>query len=71
MIRNGKLKAYIEYYRERFSLLNRVGCLDVPPTIVRNIHIQVPDTVDQAVANRFAKDLIACLNRLTNKNNYI
>ena len=65
--KNSKLNEYRKYYRERFPLLNEVGCLNVPPTMSRNIHIRIPDSVDQATANRFAKDLTACLGRLTNK----
>lgn len=64
---NGTLNGYHKYYRDRFPLLNEVGCLNVPPTMSRNIHIRTPDSVDQAVADRFAKDLTACLGRLTNK----
>ena len=65
--KNGTPNEYRKYYRERFLLLNEVGCLDVPPAMSRNIHIRMPDSVDQAVADRFAKDLTACLGRLTNK----
>ena len=65
--KNGTPNGYRKYYRERFPLLNQVGCLDVPPALSRNIHIRVPDSVDQTVADRFAKDLTACLGRLTNK----
>lgn len=65
--KNGTPNGYHKYYRERFLLLNEVGCLDVPPAMSRNIHIRMPDSVDQAAANRFAKDLTACIGRLTNK----
>ena len=65
--KNSKLNEYRKYYRERFPLLNQIGCWNVPPAMSRNIHIRMPDSVDQAAANRFAKDLTACLGRLTNK----
>ena len=65
--KSGTPNGYRKYYRERFPLLNKVGCLDVPPTLSRNIHIRVPDSIDQTAADRFAKDLTAYLGRMTNK----
>ena len=61
------LKAYRDYYRGRLPLLNQVGCLDVPPTIFREIYIRMPDTIDKTIARQFAEDFITCLNRWTNK----
>lgn len=60
-------KAYRNYYHERFRLLDQVGCLEVPPTVCRKIHIRMPDTIDETIAKQFAEDLIAYLCRWTNK----
>ena len=65
--KNGTLNSSSEYYRRRSSLLNQVGCLAIPPTMPRNIHIRVPNTVEQAVIDRIAKDLTDYLSRWTNK----
>ena len=64
---NSTPQAYRDYYRGRIQLLNRVGCWDVPLTIFREIHIRMPDTIDKTTAQQFAKDLIVCLSRWTNK----
>ncbi len=60
-------KAYRNYYQTRLQLLRRVGCLDVPPTIHREIFIRMPNFIDKVTANQFATDLTSCLSCWTNR----
>ena len=65
--KNGTSNSSSEYYRRRSSLLHQVGCLSIPPAMSRNIHIRVPNTVEQAAVDRLAKDLTDYLSRWTSK----
>ena len=65
--KNGTPNSSSEYYHRRSLLLNQVGCLSIPSTMSRSIHIRVPNTVKQAVIDRIAKDLTNYLSCRTNK----
>ena len=56
-----------EHYRQRLNLLNKNGCLNVPPSIERTVHFAVPTKLKQEVPGNLIKDLTEYLKRLTNK----
>lgn len=65
--KNGTLSSSSGYYHRRSPLLNQVGCLSIPPTMPRDLYIRVPNTVEQVVIDRIAKDLTDYLSCRTNK----
>ena len=64
---NRDLKAQKDHYRRRKSLLRRVGCLKVPPTIPRTIYVRVPTRIGEAAAIQLGDDLATYLSKCTNK----
>lgn len=64
-IRN--ITEFQEHYRERLNLLNKYGCLNVPPSIERTVHFAVPTKLRQELKSNLIKDLTEYLKCLTNK----
>ena len=56
-----------EHYRQRLNLLNKNGCLNVPPSIERTVHFAVPTKLGQEVRGSLIRDLTENLKHLTNK----
>jgi hypothetical protein len=64
---NGKIQEHQDYYRQRLKLLNEVGCLKVPSTVTRTIHIRVPSKVGEEAAKQLGQDISALLSKWTDK----
>ena len=64
---NGNIQEYKDYYRHRLSLLQKVGCLRVPPALPRYIHVATPHGVSDEMRHRFAEDLTSRLSAWTRK----
>ena len=64
---NCDLREFRNYYHQRLSLLNKLGCLEVPPTVKRTIFFRVPTKLGETIANRLANDITARLSNWTRK----
>jgi hypothetical protein len=64
---NGSLKQRREYYRQRLALLNKYGCIEVPPRVPRTIHIAVPEKTRNEVSARLAADITERLSNWAKK----
>jgi hypothetical protein len=65
--RNGRSKEYQKYYRQRSDLLDKVGCLDIPPTVTRVVHVAVPRKTEESMSTRLAEDIVARLSGWTRR----
>lgn len=64
---NGGLRERRDHFRERSRLLDRSGCLEVPPAMTRMVHFAVPQRVGEATATRLAEDVVERLSTWTGK----
>ncbi|NJO93344.1 MAG: hypothetical protein HC820_01370 [Hydrococcus sp. RM1_1_31] len=64
---NGKPQSHKDYYQQRIKLLNKFGCFKVPPTVLRNIYIEVPNSIGIEVAQKLGEDITALLSKWTGK----
>ena len=65
--RNESIEEWEKYYRLRHTILNKEGCLEIPPRIPRTIYIAVPEKTREAVSARLAEDITARLSSWTKK----
>lgn len=64
---NGNLRERRDHFRERIRLLDRWGCLEVPPAMTRMVHFAVPQRVGEVTATRLAEDIVERLSTWTGK----
>lgn len=64
---DGRLSSYSEYYRQRSKFLDKYGCVKVPPTVIRNIYIAVPDVIGKELGQKLGRDTTNLLSRWTRK----
>lgn len=65
--RDNTLAELKAYYRERLLMLDKVGCLYVPPAVKRTLYVAVPEWVPEDVALKLAEDIAARLSQWTRK----
>lgn len=65
--KSGWLEEHKDYYRQRLKFLDEVGCLVVPKTLERVLHVKAPVTVGQKAAEQLGKDVAARLAKWTKK----
>jgi hypothetical protein len=58
---NGHFGEHRKFYRDRLPLLDEAGCFQVPPAVTRVLHVAVPQSFGEAVAEQLAE---AVTNRL-------
>lgn len=64
---SGWLEEHKDYYRQRLKLLDEVGCLAVPKTLERVLHVRVPIGVGGKAAEQLGEDIAAKLAKWTRK----
>ena len=58
---------YKKYYHQRRMLLDREGCLRVPPTMTRTLHFAVPKKADPTMVTRLSESVLGNVSRWTRK----
>lgn len=66
--RNGELQANKDFFRDRLQFLKEHGCFHVPATVMRSIHLAVPDTLEVDAANDLADEMSRKLSKWTRQN---
>ena len=61
------LSSYKKYYRQKLKYLDKYGCAKVPPTVLRNIYIAIPDLIGRELGQKLGKDLTSLLSKWTRK----
>lgn len=62
-----QLRSYREYYRQRLKLLDKHGCVKVPPTVPRQIYIAVPNLIGAEIGQKLGKAVTSLLSKWTRK----
>lgn len=62
---SASIKEYKEHYRSRLQMLRDRGCWDVPADLNRVIHLAFPRKTEEVIVNRFSKDFLQKISKLT------